>query len=320
MKTSKLCECGCGQVTGLARQTDKRSGTVKGEPLRFISRHTSRSIGVHFGIRYVQQPCKCGCDGLAPLHTQTGWSRQYVPGHQNRKPPVDTARSCAVCDVWFTPPYHWATTRSTCSPECWHELVARKLRSDPLRIVIPRQRIRGKIDTIASSRSCVQCGSPIATEPIRGYIRKTCSQACRNAYFGQQVRGPNNPNWKEIKALHRQSTRALRRKVLARDKTCRDCSTDSGLQVHHIDRNRLNNAPENVVALCGPCHASRHEALGEWNLRGLILSNRRARIPLKVCANCGEEFQPKKREQICCSPACGRTLSGRTRLGSHRVA
>src|SRR5574343_1514983 len=33
------CECGCGQKTNLARQTDKRLGHIKGKPVRFVKGH-----------------------------------------------------------------------------------------------------------------------------------------------------------------------------------------------------------------------------------------------------------------------------------------
>lgn len=38
----KPCECGCGEPTTLAKQTDRRRGRVKGEPLRFINGHNTR--------------------------------------------------------------------------------------------------------------------------------------------------------------------------------------------------------------------------------------------------------------------------------------
>jgi hypothetical protein len=37
-----LCACGCGQETRLAPRTDRKSGWVKGEPLRYIRNHHRR--------------------------------------------------------------------------------------------------------------------------------------------------------------------------------------------------------------------------------------------------------------------------------------
>lgn len=35
-----LCECGCGQKTSLATQTNRRRGYVKGKPMRFVVGHS----------------------------------------------------------------------------------------------------------------------------------------------------------------------------------------------------------------------------------------------------------------------------------------
>ena len=37
--TPKLCECGCGQVTAIARDTNPRWGHVRGRPFRFVRGH-----------------------------------------------------------------------------------------------------------------------------------------------------------------------------------------------------------------------------------------------------------------------------------------
>lgn len=42
-----LCQCGCGQSTPLARQTDKQKGWVKGQPVKFILNHHTRQRRRH---------------------------------------------------------------------------------------------------------------------------------------------------------------------------------------------------------------------------------------------------------------------------------
>lgn len=48
---SGLCECGCGQPTRRARQTDTAIGWVKGQPIRFVNGHQNtirpRTTGYH---------------------------------------------------------------------------------------------------------------------------------------------------------------------------------------------------------------------------------------------------------------------------------
>jgi len=55
-----LCECGCGQSTPISKYTDRRSGQVKGKPLRFIHGHSgdtrllghTKTVGIKNG-RYI---------------------------------------------------------------------------------------------------------------------------------------------------------------------------------------------------------------------------------------------------------------------------
>lgn len=60
---SAFCQCGCGQQAPLAKQTDNRLGYVKGQPVRFIQGHgtrTRRRIIDDFWS-YVGPPAATGC-------------------------------------------------------------------------------------------------------------------------------------------------------------------------------------------------------------------------------------------------------------------
>lgn len=41
-------------------------------------------------------------------------------------------------------------------------------------------------------------------------------------------------------------------------KSCEICCSDRFLVVHHMDRNRKNNDPSNMIMLCKSCHAKVH--------------------------------------------------------------
>lgn len=51
------------------------------------------------------------------------------------------------------------------------------------------------------------------------------------------------------------SWRDIRDKVLARDPVCRQCNNALATEVHHLDGNRRNNLPGNLLGLCEACHA-----------------------------------------------------------------
>lgn len=89
----KLCECGCGKPAPIADRTSKRSGWVKGEPMRFIYGHNIGRGPAHFGWKggIVNPPegstpplCECGCG------EETGWHRghyqRFRAGHHMRLP------------------------------------------------------------------------------------------------------------------------------------------------------------------------------------------------------------------------------------------
>jgi 5-methylcytosine-specific restriction endonuclease McrA len=54
---ANLCECGCGTPVSIAKSTDRRAGTVKGQPVRFRQGHATR--GIQFERKH---PC-IGFDG-----------------------------------------------------------------------------------------------------------------------------------------------------------------------------------------------------------------------------------------------------------------
>lgn len=43
MAATGLCACGCGRETSIARQTHRKYGWVKGEPVRYVLGHSSRT-------------------------------------------------------------------------------------------------------------------------------------------------------------------------------------------------------------------------------------------------------------------------------------
>lgn len=57
---------------------------------------------------------------------------------------------------------------------------------------------------------------------------------------------PLPDNWEDI-----------RREVRERDVVCAKCGT-AGYAIHHVDKNRLNDNPDNLIYLCIQCHFNKH--------------------------------------------------------------
>jgi len=81
-----MCACGCNQPAPIAKQSNKKKGITKGEPLKFIIGHQNRKHPfreIDDGVKY----CKCGCQQIVPPakksngKTQKGERPDYVAGH-----------------------------------------------------------------------------------------------------------------------------------------------------------------------------------------------------------------------------------------------
>lgn len=60
-------------------------------------------------------------------------------------------------------------------------------------------------------------------------------------------------------------TRTLKRSIRERDKyTCQLCGKEPAICVHHIDYNKLNCNPDNLITLCGNCHPKTNFDRDKW--------------------------------------------------------
>lgn len=46
MADVKLCECGCGNPAPIATRNDRSTNRIKGQPMRFINRHSQRGVSL----------------------------------------------------------------------------------------------------------------------------------------------------------------------------------------------------------------------------------------------------------------------------------
>jgi hypothetical protein len=87
MTVVKPCECGCGQPAPIAKNTDSRRGSVKGQPNRFVQGHSCRRHG-HAGNRQTK--------------TYAFWQNMLQRCNRPRHPeyPNYGGRGIKVCDLW----------------------------------------------------------------------------------------------------------------------------------------------------------------------------------------------------------------------------
>lgn len=115
--------------------------------------------------------------------------------------------------------------------------------------------------------TCVVCGTEFRARrtPSCNLNRKTCSKECLSKLQKEQSRGEKSGNWKGgYSQAHYQRVR----RELKEDK-CESCgATDRRLDTHHLDRDKSNNALENIVVLCASCHAFLHYIEDDRGLQG----------------------------------------------------
>lgn len=90
------------------------------------------------------------------------------------------------------------------------------------------------------------------------FCSKSCQTRWRNSYFS----GERHPLWIDGKGVYRDILKRTKQKQI-----CRLCMTHDTrlLIVHHIDKNRKNNRPENLAWLCHNCHFLVHHDKKEYN-------------------------------------------------------
>lgn len=99
---------------------------------------------------------------------------------------------------------------------------------------------------------CTVCKRPI----LASANKKTCSRSCANGHRSGIRYRIGRPDDKVV------CQRAIRTRLLRlRGSKCERCAyndTIEILQVHHKDRDRSHNHPQNLELLCPNCHALEH--------------------------------------------------------------
>ena len=109
---------------------------------------------------------------------------------------------------------------------------------------------------------CPVCDKEFEAQEGHSREKQTCSYACSNVHFRS---GPDNGNWNEdayrTTCFHHHK------------KECVICGEKNIVEVHHLDENKHNNEPANLIPLCPTHHKywhSRYLNLVEDKIRNYI--------------------------------------------------
>ena len=127
------------------------------------------------------------------------------------------------------------------------------------------QRNRGKVFcsmacygiSCRKEKPCVVCGKMI----LSGANKKTCSRSCANKHRAGIKYKLNSPRDK-VKSYQSLKIRLLKE----RGNICERCGYNKYeiLQVHHKNKDKLNNNPENLELICPNCHYEEHYFEKSW--------------------------------------------------------
>lgn len=99
-------------------------------------------------------------------------------------------------------------------------------------------------------RECPICHTLFTTKVGSKDEKITCSRGCANTYF---LSGNKNPRYKGTNRHQYQKTC-----FEYHEYKCCVCNENKIIEVHHLDGNRQNNIPENLVPLCPTHHKYFH--------------------------------------------------------------
>lgn len=113
------------------------------------------------------------------------------------------------------------------------------------------------------SKVCQVCGKTFHLKPSEGIKRITCSRECMTKLYMEKLKGIANPNWKgglSFEPYPLGWNKTFKEQIRQRDgRKCKICGIPEieckrKLNVHHIDYNKNNLSPDNLISLCGSCH------------------------------------------------------------------
>ena len=138
---------------------------------------------------------------------------------------------------------------------------------------------------------CSYCSKKIVQYPYQIKRAKLhfCNGQCQGKFFVTLYKGlykgENSPSWQGGKSFEPYGldfNKKLKGQIRKRDNyTCQECyqtEKDLGyiLRIHHIDYNKKNNNPTNLIGLCKSCHAQTNFNRDDWT---------------KYFMNCGDKHE-----------------------------
>lgn len=266
----KLCECGCGKVVGRRFVLGHH---LKGKTYEEIY---GKEKALELRLRRKKKVfCKfCGDDFLVPPHgakRRKFCSRVCANRYHMNDPMVAEKISKANMG-------NRAVIKGLTYEQFYGEKRAKKIKKKLSKASTGRElseRTRKIISERFTGENNPMYGNT-HTEEARKKMERTWFEKGGipwNIGFGEYIIGENNPNWQEGISFEPYSTEfndLLKEKIRKRDKyICQECGSQQNtlsrrLDIHHIDYDKKNNNPSNLISLCNSCNLKVNHNRDYW--------------------------------------------------------
>jgi len=263
----KLCECGCGKPAPIAKRNCPGKGMVKGEPCRFIHGHN----GVKHGMT------RRRCDHR---EYQQEWARKKRARVKEAmttegRIAVETRKVASRFAKGMTP---WNKGKKT-GQIPWSKGMTKETDE---RLALLSTKVSESVKELWKNPN-YKGGNKLGVS-----FNLTDEQRKR---YSERFRGEKNPMYgmsREKSPVWRGGVTFIpypfeygvrwRKEIKERDfNTCQVCGVcrPRGVHVHHIDYNKENCDPLNMITLCPPCHGKTKKGREYWKEHLTTLNERR---------------------------------------------
>jgi 5-methylcytosine-specific restriction endonuclease McrA len=116
------------------------------------------------------------------------------------------------------------------------------------------------------------CAAGFAIYRSHANRSECCSRRCAGQFRSQRQSGSGNANWAGgvSRLPYPWNFREISKQVIERDGgVCRNpgcAGTDPRLTTHHIDYDKTNCSPDNLIALCSACNSKANFGRDHWQV------------------------------------------------------
>jgi hypothetical protein len=163
------------------------------------------------------------------------------------------AKVCEVCGIGYSVQRPHSKSRF-CSLQC----------------VGVSQRGKQQKPRTSVALSCIECGKEFLCIQARLHVTKCCSRGCRTKNHSKKQSGHQNSNWNgglsrmPYPYNFREISRAIQERDGGRCQSPKCTGIDPRLTAHHINYNKEDCDPSNLITLCSSCNTRANFDRPSW--------------------------------------------------------